>query len=30
MGYRSEANRQEVTDSGAIELVVQQWENENN
>jgi hypothetical protein len=30
MGYRSETNRKEVTDSGAMELVVQQWENENN
>jgi hypothetical protein len=30
MGYRSEINPQEVRDSGAIELVARQWENENN
>ena len=30
MGFRSETNRQEVRESGAIELVARQWENENN
>ncbi len=29
MGYRSETNPQEVRESGAIELVARQWENEN-